>query len=106
MKKIISILVLGVAIFSFAFSKPALADGAGLFGGNCAACHAGGKNVINPMKTLSKADLEKNDRNTLEKVVSQVTNGAGAMPPFKGRLNDAQIQEVAAYVLEQAEAGW
>jgi cytochrome c6 len=31
-------------------------------------------------------------------VVDRVTNGAGAMPPFKGTLTDAQIQAVADYV--------
>jgi mono/diheme cytochrome c family protein len=31
-------------------------------------------------------------------VVRQVTNGGGAMPPFKGRLTPAQINAVAAYV--------
>ena len=29
--------------------------GAGVFEGNCAACHAGGQNVIMPDKTLEKA---------------------------------------------------
>ena len=31
-------------------------------------------------------------------VVTRVTNGMGAMPPFKGQLSDKQIQDVAAYV--------
>ncbi|MEY3254987.1 MAG: hypothetical protein RLZZ29_118, partial [Cyanobacteriota bacterium] len=47
MKKIISVLLLSVAIFTFAFSSPALAadavDGAKVFKANCASCHAGGK---------------------------------------------------------------
>ena len=33
-----------------------------------------------------------------ELVVQRVTNGMGAMPPFKGQLTDKQIQDVAAYV--------
>ena len=106
MKKIISILVLGVAVFSFAFSSPALADGGGIFTANCAACHAGGRNVVNPMKTLKIEDLHKYEKDSVEAITTQVTKGAGAMPAFKGRLNDAQIAEVAAYVLEQANAGW
>ena len=31
-------------------------------------------------------------------VVTTVTNGKGAMPPFKGQLDETQIQNVAAYV--------
>ena len=31
-------------------------------------------------------------------VVHQVTNGGGAMPPFKGTLTEKQIEDVAAYV--------
>jgi len=31
-------------------------------------------------------------------VVDRVTNGKGAMPPFKGSLTETQIQDVAAYV--------
>ena len=31
-------------------------------------------------------------------VVERVTNGMGAMPPFKGQLTEKQIEDVAAYV--------
>ncbi|AFY57916.1 cytochrome c, mono- and diheme variants family [Rivularia sp. PCC 7116] len=109
MKKILSILLLGVAIFSFAFNRPALADaaaGGAVFNANCASCHAGGRNLVNAQKTLSKADLEKYDMYSIEAITNQVTNGKNAMPAFKGRLSDAQIQDVAAYVLSKAEAGW
>jgi len=33
-----------------------------------------------------------------DKVVTQVTNGGGVMPPFKGTLTEQQIADVAAYV--------
>ena len=35
-------------------------------------------------------------------VVDRVTNGAGAMPPFKGTLSNAEIQAVADYVSASA----
>ncbi|MEL7242241.1 MAG: cytochrome C6, partial [Cyanobacteria bacterium J06573_2] len=60
MKKIISILLLGLAVFSFGFSRPALADaaaGGAVFNANCAACHAGGRNLVQENKSLSKEDL-------------------------------------------------
>ena len=37
---------------------------------------------------------------------SQVTRGKGAMPAFGGRLADADIQEVATYVIASAKEGW
>jgi cytochrome c6 len=110
MKKIISVLMLAIATFTFAFSSPAFAGDAGagkaIFSANCAACHAGGKNLVNAAKSLNKADLDKYAMNSPEAIIAQVTNGKGAMPAFKGRLDDKQIADVAAYVLSQAESGW
>lgn len=110
MKKILSIILLAVAVFGFAFNRPALAantgKGAQIFNANCAACHMGGKNLVMANKSLSKADLEKYGMDSMDKIVYQVTNGKGAMPRFGGRLSDADIENVAAYVLEQAEKGW
>ncbi|AFZ56046.1 c-type cytochrome [Anabaena cylindrica FACHB-243] len=110
MKKIISVLLLGIAILTFAFSSPALAAdaaaGKAVFTANCASCHAGGKNLVNAAKSLKKADLVKYDMYSAEAIIAQVTKGKGAMPAFKGRLKPAQIENVAAYVLEQADKDW
>ena len=60
----------------------------------CVGCHtladAGATGNVGPNLDEAKpsADL----------VVTRVTNGMGAMPPFKGQLSDKQIQDVAAYV--------
>ena len=80
--------------------------GGAVFNANCASCHAGGRNLVQANKSLSKADLEKYGMNSIEAIVTQVTNGKNAMPAFKGRLKDTQIQDVAAYVLSKSEAGW
>ena len=111
MKKLISIALLAIALVTVAFTNPALADGDAANGGkifsaNCAACHAGGNNVIMANKNLKKEALEKYGMNSVEAIVKQVTNGKNAMPAFKGRLNDQQIQDVATYVLGQSEKGW
>ena len=110
MKKLVSICLAAIAAFVLLVA-PARAEGdvtagAGIFSANCAACHAGGKNVVNPAKTLKKEDLEKYDMFSAEAIVTQVTNGKAAMPAFKGRLKPDQIDNVAAYVLSKAEAGW
>ncbi len=111
MKRLLSLILLLFAFFCFSFVSPALAGdaaaGKGIFTANCNACHLGGGNVVaGPSKGLAKNYLEKNGVDTLEKIVYQVTNGKAAMPAFKGRLTAEQIENVATYVLSQAEAGW
>ncbi|MEM7556310.1 MAG: c-type cytochrome [Cyanobacteria bacterium P01_A01_bin.84] len=110
MRKLFSILVAGLVMLSFAFAPPALAgdaaSGKAIFAANCNACHLGGNNVVNPAKTLKQSDLEKYSMNSLEAITTQVTNGKNAMPAFRGRLNDKQIEDVATYVLEQSAKGW
>jgi cytochrome c6 len=46
------------------------------------------------------------NQNAEATVIHQVTNGKNAMPAFKGYLNQAEIETVAAYVVQQAEKGW
>jgi cytochrome c6 len=81
-----------------------LDNGAAVFAGNCAACHAGGNNVIQNEKTLRKDALEQYLAGGLKEasIVTQVTNGKNAMPAFGGRLDDEEISDVAAYVYDQA----
>ncbi len=115
MKKIFAFLLFAIAIFTFAIQPPALADadlasGGKIFGANCNACHAGGRNVVVANKTLSKADLAKYlkgfDEDAQAAIAYQVTNGKNAMPAFKGRLSPQEIEDVSAYVASKAEKGW
>lgn len=78
-----------------------------IFTQNCAACHAGGNNVINPEKTLKIEALKLYNMDSIEAITKQVTNGNPAgMPAFGGRLSDEDIQNVANFVLNQANIGW
>lgn len=60
----------------------------------CASCHtladAGSTGTVGPNLDQAKPSEAL--------VIDRVTNGRGAMPPFKGKLTDAQIQAVAKYV--------
>jgi len=60
----------------------------------CASCHtlsdAGSTGNVGPNLDEAKPDAEL--------VHERVTNGAGAMPSFKGQLSEQQINDVAAYV--------
>jgi cytochrome c6 len=115
LKKLLSIVLLGFVLFSFAFQSPALASGdpvqgAKVFANNCNACHIGGKNSVMANKTLKKAALAqylKGFNDDAEAAVAyQVTKGKNAMPSFLGRLNAKDIEDVSAYVVAQAEKGW
>ena len=110
MRKLITLTILFVTLLTFTFVTPAWAgdvgNGAKVFTANCASCHMGGKNVVNTAKTLQKSDLEKYDMYDLVAIKNQVMNGKNAMPSFSGRLTAEQIDDVATYVISQADSGW
>lgn len=60
----------------------------------CGTCHtlseAGTEGAVGPNLTLLAPDEQR--------VVSAVTNGVGAMPPYGGTLTDEQIAQIAHYV--------
>jgi len=115
LKKLLSIILLGLTIFVFALQTPAMAagdvaNGAKIFTANCASCHMGGNNVVMKDKNLTKEALSQYlvgyDTNPEEAIVTQVTKGKSAMPAFLGRLTDEQIADVAAYVADKSVTGW
>lgn len=64
----------------------------------CGGCHtladAGSTGTIGPVLDDTKPSFDL--------VVDRVTNGLGAMPPFRDTLSEQQIQDVAAYVSQTA----
>lgn len=77
-----------------------------VFNKNCGACHAGGKNVMNPDKSLTMESLTKNGVDSVEAIKKLVAEGKAPMPAFGSSLSQADIDSVSAYVLEQAKNGW
>ncbi len=77
------------------------ANGEAVFTSNCGSCHvlgtAGTTGSVGP-----NLDELKPDEATVEE---QVRNGGGGMPAFQGRLSDAEIKAVAAYVAANAGKG-
>jgi len=112
MRRLFSLLALCLALVLGAapsFAADA-AHGGQVFSANCAACHMGGGNVVNAERTL-KADALKaylaNYADGPEAAVAyQVTNGKNAMPAFGGKLSAGDIEDVAAYVIDQSNKGW
>merc|ERR1712151_1381511 len=91
--------------------RPALAEadlenGEAVFGGNCAACHAGGNNSVVPEKKLKKEALQQYGKYEIAAIIKQVTYGNGAMPAFGEKLGPDDIEDVANYVRAQADKGW
>eukprot|EP00898_Chlorokybus_atmophyticus_P000501 jgi/Chlat1/1451/Chrsp12S02004 len=98
------------AAMALAAASPAPAMGVGesVFTNNCAACHSGGQNVVQPEKTLFKASLEQylEGGYNVDAIKYQVINGKNAMPAWEDRLDEDEIDAVAKYVYEKAGAGW
>jgi mono/diheme cytochrome c family protein len=82
-------------------AKVTLPAGAGgddpkvLFEANCGSCHvladAETSGTVGPNLDQAKP--------TLQKAITQITNGGGGMPPFKGQLTEKQIRALAQYLV-------
>jgi cytochrome c6 len=82
-----------------------IAAGSKIFAGNCAACHAGGQNMIVQEKTLQKDALEKNLGSLDEEdIMSFVKNSLVHRGAFilGSKLSDKDFENVVSYVVDQA----
>jgi cytochrome c6 len=77
-----------------------------IFQTECAACHAGGGNIIRRGKNLKLKALERNHLDTLAAIETLVTQGKGNMSAYGDRLTPDEITAVSAYVLAQAAQNW
>jgi cbb3-type cytochrome c oxidase subunit III len=72
-----------------------------LFESNCGTCHvladAGTSGTIGPNLDQAKPSLQK--------AITQITNGGGGMPAFKGQLMQAQIRALAQYLVRVTGQG-
>jgi cbb3-type cytochrome c oxidase subunit III len=69
-----------------------------LFASNCGSCHvladAGTTGTIGPNLDQGKPSLQT--------AITQITNGGGGMPAFKGQLSAAEIRALAQYLVRVA----
>jgi cytochrome c6 len=84
----------------------ALADGAQLFEQHCAGCHVNGGNIIRRGKTLKLAALERENRASEQAIAAIAAAGVGQMSGYATVLGEQGTAEVAAWVWQQALAGW
>jgi menaquinol-cytochrome c reductase cytochrome b/c subunit len=68
-------------------------------GAGCTSCHdfGGGGSNIGPF--LGKGAVAANFNNDPAKIKTQIDNGGGLMPAFKGKLPDAQIQAITDFIV-------
>ena len=75
--------------------------GATLFQQNCAACHAGGGNIIKPDFTLHKKDLDAHGVKTADAIVGKMRNPGPGMTRFDAKtISDKDAKEIAEYILK------
>jgi cytochrome c6 len=79
---------------------------ASLFELQCSGCHINGSNIIRRGKNLKLKALQANHVDSQEAISAMITNGKGIMSAYVDRLSPAEIELLASYVLEQANAGW
>lgn len=95
---------------TISFSSPAFAvdtaNGAKIFNIECAGCHINGGNIIRRGKTLKQKALKINGVDSMASITALVANGKNNMSAYKDRLSEQQIEDVSAYVLDQAANNW
>ncbi len=94
-------LILCCAAVACGQNTEAASGGETLFKRYCQACHPGGKNVINPAKTLYAQDLKKNKIETPEAIVSIIRKAPTGMTSFSEKvIPDKDAEAIARYILQ------
>lgn len=92
-----------VAMLATAVAVPVFAQSGGetTFKAKCAMCHGADGLASSPMaKALKVPSVKSPDFTRLSEseMVTDTTNGKNKMPAYKGKLSEAQIKEVLAYM--------
>ena len=112
---LVPVLLAGWLLVAFPPTAGAVGDGAALAAGgsgaqlfeaHCAGCHIHGGNIIRRGKTLKLAALERQGLASPEAIAAIAAAGVGQMGGYAEVLGDGGVTAVAAWVWEQAQAGW
>lgn len=75
-------------------------DGAKEFKEHCAVCHPEGGNIVNPKKTLKKADREANGVRRWKDIVAKMRKPGPGMTTFdKKTISDKEAKAIAEYIM-------
>ena len=101
-----TVIVIPLMVLSLVFSAlPAQSaegsEGEQAFAKNCAVCHPGGKNIINPAKTLHRAALSANGIRDAAGIVRNMRNPGPGMTKFDEKtIPDETAKAIAEYILK------
>lgn len=95
MKKFIGMAAL--VVLAAGMAVPALADGAADYKAKCAMCHGADGSGKPAMKIVSFKDPSM-VKLTDAQLTASTADGKGKMPAYKGKLTDAQIKDVVAFI--------
>ncbi len=98
----VTLLILSLVLFCHVETAGAAAGSEGEqgFKKDCAVCHPGGKNIINPAKTLSKKTLAANGIKNAADIVEKMRNPGPGMTKFDEKaIPDPTAKAIAEYVL-------
>lgn len=106
MKALIPLLLAVAAAAQTPAAAPAKTDAAKIFSAKCTACHAkdgkGSKAMAGMFHLKDPAALnltsEATGKKTDAELAKTITDGRDKMPSFKGKLKDAEISAMVAYV--------
>jgi cytochrome c6 len=95
----VCLLALAVAVVPCRADVKGKIDGKKEFQQHCAVCHANGGNIVNPKKTLKKADLAANGIKSWQDIVKVMRHPGPGMTPFPPKdIGDAEARAIAEYV--------
>lgn len=101
MKPGIRFWTLAVAVSSISIPVLAQSPGADTYKAKCAMCHgADGLATTQVAKMMQVPSFKSPDmmKMTQAQMIEATTNGKAKMPAFKGKLTDAQIEQVVGYI--------
>ena len=97
------VLIIGLIICPIAIAEE---SGQDLFISHCAGCHVNGGNIIRRGKTLRISALKRNGVDSQEEIAKIAREGIGIMSGYKNVLGEGGDQQVAIWILEQAQNAW
>ena len=87
-----------VAIMAATTITSAFAQGADTYKAKCAMCHAADGTASGPAGKSMNVPSFKVSKQSAAEMVAETKAGKGKMPAFAGKLTDAQITDVVAYI--------
>ncbi|MGO9014139.1 MAG: c-type cytochrome [Dissulfurispiraceae bacterium] len=106
MRFVFALIAAASMVFLYGLHNPAGAagkdkSGQAEFNEHCAVCHPDGGNIVNPEKTLRKADREKYNVKTAADIMGKMRNPGPGMTKFdKKTIPDAEAKKIAEFILK------